>query len=219
MQNSNNNNHSVTHQTSSPSDAAVNASTTTIVNRKSKIVNPNVVRIYLTGYMGVGKTTVGKKLAQHLGIGFIDLDKYIESKYHKTVPMLFAQHGEDEFRRMEQKTLREVSAIENVVISTGGGAPCFFDNMDVMNATGITVYIEAEPEELAARLRASKTVRPIISDKPKDELISFITNHLSEREGFYSCAQIVYKTDHLITKEDIHITVTGIAEEIKKLQK
>ena len=178
-----------------------------------------VIRIYLIGYMGVGKTTVGKKLARLLNISFIDLDKFIESKYHKTVPELFAERGENEFRSIEQKSLLEVSEIENVVISTGGGAPCFFDNMHLMNETGITVYIEATPEELAARLSASKNVRPIVSGKAKEELIPFITNHLSEREKFYKQARIVYKTDHLITKEDVHLTVDGIAHEINKLQK
>lgn len=178
-----------------------------------------VIRIYLIGYMGVGKTTIGKKLAQFFDIGFIDLDKFIESKYHKTVPELFAERGESAFRLIEQKSLAEVSDIENVVISTGGGTPCFFDNVALMNQSGITVYIQAEPEELAARLQASKTVRPIIAEQQKDELISFITNHLSEREKFYNQAQIVYETNRLITKKDIHITVNGIAEVIKKLQK
>lgn len=181
--------------------------------------NLGVIRIYLVGYMGVGKTTVGKKLAQFFDIGFIDLDKFIESKYHKTVPELFSERGESAFRLIEQKSLMEVSDIENVVISTGGGTPCFFDNIALMNQSGITVYIQAEPEELAARLRASKTVRPIIAEKQKDELISFITSHLSERETFYNQAHIVYETNRLITKKDIHITVNGIAEEIKKLQK
>ncbi|OPZ32235.1 MAG: Shikimate kinase [Bacteroidetes bacterium ADurb.BinA174] len=176
-------------------------------------------RIYLIGYMGVGKTTVGKKLAKLLDIGFIDLDKFIESKYYKTVPELFIERGESEFRLIEQKTLKEVSEIENVVISTGGGTPCFFDNVELMNQTGITVYIQAEPEELAARLRTSKTVRPIVSGKAKEELYSFISNHLSERERFYTQAQIIYKTNHLVTKEDVHLTVDEIVSEIKKLQK
>ncbi|MDO5665651.1 MAG: shikimate kinase [Bacteroidia bacterium] len=173
------------------------------------------LRIYLIGYMGVGKTTIGKKLAEVLDIGFIDLDKFIESKYHKTISELFSEVGEREFRLIEQKSLLEVSEIENVVISTGGGTPCFFDNIELMNRTGVTVYIHAEPEELAARLRASKTVRPIVSGKTKEELTPFITNHLSERERFYKQAQIIYKTDRLITKEHVYMTVNAIAQEIK----
>lgn len=166
--------------------------------------------------MGVGKTTVGKKLARLLDIGFVDLDKFIESKYHKTVPELFAERGESEFRLIEQKSLIEASEIENVVISTGGGTPCFFENIQLMNQTGITVYIHAEPEELKARLRASKTIRPIVSGKTGEDLTLFIARHLKERERFYNQAQVIYKTDHLITKEDVHHTVNRIANEIKK---
>ena len=175
-----------------------------------------MVRIYLIGYMGVGKTTVGKKLAKLLDIGFVDLDKFIESKYHKTVPELFAERGEREFRLIEQKSLIEVSEIEDVVVSTGGGTPCFFENIRLMNQTGTTVYIHAEPEELAARLRTSKTVRPIVSGKTGEDLTLFIAQHLRERERFYNQAQVIYKTDRLITKEDIHLTVDRIADEIKK---
>lgn len=178
-----------------------------------------VVRIYLIGYMGVGKTTVGKKLAHLLDMNFIDLDKFIESKYHKTVSELFAEKGEPEFRLIEQKSLREVSEIEDVVVSTGGGAPCFFDNMQLMNQSGVTVYIKADAEELAARLRASKTVRPIVAGKSFEELKPFITRHLSDREPFYNQAKIVYQTDRLVTKEHVHLTVDGIAGEIRKIQK
>ena len=178
-----------------------------------------MTRIYLIGYMGVGKTTVGKKLAKLLNIGFIDLDKFIESKYHKTVPALFTERGEKEFRLIEQKSLAEVSEIENVVISTGGGSPCFFDNMRLMNQTGITVYIQATPQELAARLNASKNVRPIVAGKSMEELIPFIATHLSEREKFYNQANIIYKTDHLITKQEVHLTVEGIAHKIAEINR
>lgn len=177
-----------------------------------------MIRVYLIGYMGVGKTTIGKKLANHLNVSFIDLDKYIESKYHKTIPELFSEKGEAEFRKIEQKMLHEVSEIENVVISTGGGAPCFFDNMKLMNQTGTTVYIHAKPQELAARLLASKNVRPIIAGKSKDELIPFISDHLQEREGFYNQAKLIYKTKFLKTKDEIYLTVEDIANELKKLQ-
>lgn len=178
-----------------------------------------MIRIYLIGYMGVGKTTVGKKLAQLFDIGFVDLDKFIENRYHKTVPEIFAERGEEEFRLIEQKALIEVSSIEDVVISTGGGTPCFFDNVGLMNETGITVYIHAEPDELAVRLRASKNIRPVVAGKSGEELTAFIASHLKDREKFYNQAQIVYKTDRLITKDEIHLTVEGIAHEIKKLLK
>ena len=91
-------------------------------------------RIFLIGYMGAGKTTVGKVLSQQLGLSFIDLDHYIEGRYHKTVGQLFAERGEEAFRDIERRMLREVAAFENVLVSTGGGAPCFFDNIEFMEA-------------------------------------------------------------------------------------
>lgn len=168
--------------------------------------------------MGVGKTTVGKKLAAYLGVSFIDLDKYIEAKYHKSIPEIFEEKGEKGFRHIESQSLKEVSEIENVVISTGGGAPCFFDNMDIMNKSGVSVYISAKPEELASRLIASKNVRPIIAGMSKDELIPFITEHMGEREYYYNQSKIIYKSDFLLTKEEIYLTVEGIARELKKYQ-
>ena len=174
-------------------------------------------RIYLIGYMGAGKTTLGKKLAKVVDANFIDLDKFIECKYHKTVPDIFEEHGEEGFRLIEQSALLEVSEIENVIISTGGGAPCFFDNMKVMNDSGLTIYIKATPEELASRLRASKTVRPIVASKTDDELIPFIAKHLTEREEYYNQAKVSFYTEHLVSKEDIDKTVDRMANEIKNL--
>lgn len=173
-------------------------------------------RIFIIGYMGSGKTTVGKRLAKSLSLSFIDLDAYIENKYRKTVSALFAEKGEDGFRKVENQSLREVAEFEDVVISTGGGTPCFFDNMEVMNRAGVTIYIEADPEDLAAHLLASKTVRPLIAGKPKDELIPFITEHLARRECYYNKAQIVYHTNRMITKEKIDLTVRGIEEQLKR---
>ena len=170
--------------------------------------------IYLIGYMGVGKTTIGKKLAKQLDLSFIDLDKHIESKYRQTIPQLFETKGEVEFRNIEHKALVEVSQIENIVISTGGGTPCFHDNMTIMNQSGLTLYIHAEVEELAARLGASKNVRPIIAGKSREELIPFITEHLAEREQFYNQANVIFKTDSLITSEEVFLTVEAIAHEL-----
>lgn len=177
-----------------------------------------MTRIYLIGYMGVGKTTVGKKLAAYLGVNFIDLDKFIEAKYHRTIPEIFDERGEQGFRQIERQSLKEVSEIEDVVVSTGGGAPCFFDNMEIMNNSGVSVYISAKPEELASRLIASKNVRPIIAGMSIDELIPFITKHLDEREYYYNQSKIVYESDFLLTKEEIYLTVEGIARELKKYQ-
>lgn len=175
-------------------------------------------RVFLVGYMGVGKTTVGKVLSKRLGVEFIDLDKYIENRYRKTIAQLFDEKGEENFRKIERNALSEVSSFENVLIATGGGTPCFFDNMEVMNRSGITVYIKAEPEELVARLNASKTVRPIIRGKSPQELSGFVAQQLKERERYYTKARIIFETERLISRQDIHKTVEGIAENLKHLQ-
>ncbi len=149
------------------------------------------MRIYLVGYMGCGKSTIGRKVAEKLGISFVDLDKYIEERYFKSVPVIFAEEGEERFREKERTSLLEVSQFENVVVGTGGGAPCFFDNMEVMNNNGVTVYIAPDTDVLAARLLKSKTERPLIFGKSREELISFINDALLKRAPFYEKAKII----------------------------
>lgn len=160
--------------------------------------------------MGAGKTTVGKELAKSLSLTFVDLDAHIQSQYHKTVSELFAEKGEAEFRRIEHQALREVSGFENIIISTGGGAPCFFDNMEMMNQTGTTIYIEVSPKVLADRLLASKSVRPLIAGKSREELIPFIAKHLADRERYYKKANIIYHANQMPSKEEIYLTVEAI---------
>lgn len=99
-----------------------------------------MIRIFLTGYMGAGKTTLGKAFARELNIPFIDLDWYIEERLHKSIRELFIERGEASFRELERTMLHEVAEFENVIISTGGGTPCFFDNMEYMNEHGQTVF-------------------------------------------------------------------------------
>lgn len=176
-------------------------------------------RIFIVGYMGSGKTTVGKQLAKTLSLSFVDLDAYIENKFRKSVSALFAEKGEDNFRKIESQALFEVSEYEDVIISTGGGTPCFFNNMEVMNRAGITVYLKATPEDLASHLLESKTVRPLISGKPKEELIPFITEHLSHRESFYMQAQIIFQINRMFTKDEVLVTVHGIEEQLKRRTK
>src|SRR5690554_2259994 len=172
-------------------------------------------RIFIVGYMGSGKTTIGKRLAKTLSLEFIDLDVYIQNKYRKTISQLFEEKGEDGFRQAERQALREVAEFEDVVISTGGGAPCFFDNMELMNRVGTTIYLQAEPGELADRLSASKTVRPLIAGKSREELVPFITGHLSRREGYYNSARLIYYTGRIINKEDIRFTVNDLEEKLR----
>lgn len=147
------------------------------------------MRIYLVGYMGSGKTTLGKLLAREAGMHFIDLDKYIEERNCRSVAQLFEQEGEESFRMKERKSIEEVSEFDDVVVATGGGAPCFFDNMEIMNRTGITLFLDMDPLLLARRLSVSRTIRPLISQKSKQDLPAFIAEKLMERRPFYEKAK------------------------------
>lgn len=161
-------------------------------------------RIFLIGYMGAGKTTVGKVLSRQLGLSFIDLDHYIEGRYLKTVGQLFAEKGEEAFRDIERRMLREVATFEDVLISTGGGAPCFFDNMEFMNGAGQTVYLKVSIEELANRLEVCKNIRPVLKNRSGDDLRAFIAESLEKREPFYSKAAIVFDAEEMMTDRDVH---------------
>ena len=154
------------------------------------------MKIYLVGYMGCGKSTIGRKLADLMGISFVDLDKYIEERYFKTVPAIFAEEGEERFREKERASLMEVAQFEDVVVGTGGGAPCFFDNMEVMNSSGVTVYIAPDTEVLATRLIKSKTERPLIIGKSREELIAFIDTALLKRAPFYEKSKIIIRGEN-----------------------
>jgi len=161
------------------------------------------MRIFLTGYMGCGKSTIGRKVAALMGITFIDLDKYIEERNFKSVPNIFAQEGEMAFRVKERQALVEVSQFEDIVIGTGGGAPCFFDNMKLMNDAGITIYLAPDNETLAFRLLKSKTERPLIAGKSKEELQLFIKQALEKRSPFYEQSKIVIRGKNDVKPEEV----------------
>lgn len=148
-----------------------------------------MARIFLIGFMGSGKTTVGKQLASLLHYNFTDLDAYIEREEQATISQMFQQKGEAYFREREAHYLRTLVKQEQLVVATGGGSPCYFDNMKWMNDHGITVYLEASVKLLADRLGHEKTQRPLLKDKSDQELIEFIRQKLSERIIFYNTAQ------------------------------
>ena len=172
------------------------------------------MRIYLIGYMGSGKSTLGRKIADITGVNFIDLDKYIEERYFKSIPLIFEEEGETSFRQKEQHSLHEVSQFENVVISTGGGTPCFFDNMELMNKTGITIYISPDIETLAGRIVKSKTERPLVSGKSHEDLLSFIKEALKIRSPFYEQAQIILSNENSLHPQKV---IEAIIRENKDL--
>ena len=166
-----------------------------------------MTRILLTGYMGAGKTTLGRALAERLGITFIDLDQYIEQRFRKSISQIFAEKGEEGFRDIERRMLHEVAEFEDVIISTGGGTPCFFDNIDFMNSKGITVYLKVPVERLFIRLSIARRQRPLIKDKNDEELRAFIAEQLAKREPHYSKAQYSFVADRLEDKEQIRESV------------
>ena len=159
------------------------------------------MKVYLIGYMGSGKSTLGRKLAHHLHIPFIDMDSYIEERNYRTIPQIFEEEGEASFRQKEKKALIELSEFTDAVVATGGGAPCFFDNMDLMNKTGRTIFLNIDPGILAHRLLHSKTERPLIKGKSKEELIRFIDESLEKRLSFYKKAQIEIREPDPAMKE------------------
>lgn len=160
-------------------------------------------RIFLIGYMGSGKTTLGRAYSKDQGLTFIDLDWYIEERFHKTVQQIFAERGEEGFREIERRMLHEVADFEDVVIAAGGGTPCFFDNMDFMNERGVTVLLQAKPSTLFNRLKVAKSQRPLLADKSDDELMAFIMAGLQKRQAFYSKAQYVFASDELESQKQI----------------
>jgi len=149
------------------------------------------MKIFLTGFMGSGKTTLGRKLAARMNYEFIDLDHKLEQQVELSIAEYFTLFGEDSFRKLEAEVLRKTPYPENVIISTGGGLPCFFDNMDWMKANGKVVYIKLSPKTLADRLESGKEERPLLQDKHGDALVAFIQNKLAERESFYAQANII----------------------------
>ena len=167
-------------------------------------------RIILVGYMGSGKTTVGKALSKETGMMFYDLDWYIESRMRKTVSQIFAERGEEGFRQIEYNMLHEVAEFEDVIISCGGGTPCFFDNMDYLNQQGDVVYLKATPETLYKHLLMAKVERPLLKDKTPEELIAYITEHLKEREPFYGKARHILDVNVLDNYDKIAISVERI---------
>lgn len=162
-----------------------------------------MTRIFLIGYMGAGKTTLGRALARDLGVEFIDLDWYIEDRFHARIPDIFAREGEQRFREIEQRMLQEVAQFEDVVIACGGGTPCFFDNMDFINAHAASVYLKATPEVLEAHLRMGKTVRPLLQGKTPEQLHAYIEQSLAQREPFYSKATYTLPIEVIENRDQI----------------
>jgi len=153
--------------------------------------NKELGLVFLIGFMGCGKTTLGRKLASRLGYLFMDLDHIFEAQEGVTIGEYFSKYGEDAFRNLESEVLKTHKYPAHAIIATGGGLPCFFDNMDWMNAHGKTVYIKLSPKTLADRLQNEKDERPLLRERHGEALVQFIAEKLEEREPFYNKANII----------------------------
>ena len=161
--------------------------------------------IFLVGFMGSGKTTWGKKIAQSLGVPFVDLDHEIVAHIGMSIPDYFQLHGEESFRELERDFLKKQ---ENriAVISTGGGTPCYFDNMDWINAHGVSLYLYHTPKSLWSRLSKSDVnKRPVLKGLTGEELLTFIETKLEERAPYYDRAAIKFEQIHTPLEEIISL--------------
>lgn len=159
--------------------------------------------IFLIGYMGSGKTTLGKGLAARCDINFIDLDDYIEEKAGMTIKEIFATKGEAAFRLLERETLQEVSKFGNTVVACGGGTPCFAGNMELMNSNGITVLLLTSHARLLERLKRGRHKRPLIANLDDEQLNKFIAEQLEKRMAHYSKAKETFDSTTLEDENQI----------------
>jgi shikimate kinase len=148
-------------------------------------------RIILLGYMGSGKTSTGKELAKLTGRTFIDLDIYIEQKYGQTINDIFQSKGENYFREIERLGLSEVLKLNDVVISLGGGTPCFYDNMEIIKMNSFSVYLKAEDRLIVNRLQNAKSSRPLVKDYTTEQLFDYVKEMLWIREPYYNQADLI----------------------------
>ena len=164
------------------------------------------MHIILVGYMGSGKSIVGKILSEELSLPFIDLDEYIETQENKSIASVFADEGQLYFRKKEHMYLKELLASDNrTVIATGGGAPCYAGNMDLMlNASDYVFYLKVSISELVSRLVPEKKKRPLIAHLSEEEMPEFFGKHLFERNPFYSKAKHTMNCDSKSVEEIVN---------------
>jgi shikimate kinase len=159
------------------------------------------MKIFLIGMMGSGKSYWCQLLAKKLKCGAYDLDQLIENLEEKTITELFAEDGEEYFRKTESKLLKWFAEKKTFVLATGGGTPCFHNNMEWMNKNGITIWLNDPIEVLVERLKPEKAHRPLIKNLLDDELPTFLQSKLAERQPFYSKAQFTVSSQQLTTEK------------------
>lgn len=160
--------------------------------------------IALIGFMGSGKSTFGKLLSKHYNIKFIDLDKFITKKEKKTIPEIFNNYGEKKFRKLERKYLEKVVKKNNIILACGGGTPCFFNNIYLINKHFNTIYLKKNTEKIIQTLKKKPHKRPLISNLTENELSEFVYEKIKTREKYYLKAKRVFKFDEYILNDLIN---------------
>ncbi len=170
------------------------------------------MNLILVGYMGCGKSSVGKRLANRMGFRFVDLDTHIEEYANASISDIYKSNGEEDFRRLETHVLSKVIKEKDIVLATGGGTPCFSNNMEVLLDNGYVVYLELDAKKLKRRLFKGKSKRPIIEGVEEDDLYDFISDHLEQRVPFYKQAHLTLNADKINAKvlDEIKNKVLGM---------
>jgi shikimate kinase len=159
-----------------------------------------MTRIFLIGFMGAGKTTIGKLLGELLRIPFLDLDDYIVDKEKKTISQIFELEGETIFREKEHQYLLELKSYFPSIVAVGGGTPCYHDNMDWMNLNGVTVYLEVPIKTLIHRLNSNKSHRPVLAEVGNEDLTKEVQTLIESRRPYYEKAHFLYKSEESETE-------------------
>lgn len=176
--------------------------------------------VFLIGYMGCGKTTLGEPLARHMGLQFVDLDDYIERKYSMSAKEIFNTLGEPAFRRIESEALAKVATdARNVVVACGGGTPLVPGNMELMNRVGITVWLRTSVDRITSRLVLpdQRSKRPLLNNMSDEEIKESVAKDLEARAPFYSKSQLQFDSTYLESEQEINGTAQRLAYIITNL--
>ena len=174
--------------------------------------------VFLIGYMGCGKTTLGEVLARQMGLRFIDLDEFIEARQGMSIVKIFDEMGESRFRELETEALHEMAAMTDVIVGCGGGTPCHGDNMALMNQSGVTVWLTTSPERITARLLLpdQKAKRPKVASLPDEAVLSLVEKELEARTPYYAQAQLQFDSTDIETAEATIRTASRLADVLQK---
>ena len=171
------------------------------------------MRLYLIGYMGCGKSTVGRKVARFANLRFIDTDSQVEQREGAPVADVITFQGEEHFRTVERAVLEDTAMEDNIVVSTGGGLPIWGDNMEQISRLGLSIYLRRTPQNIISRLSPyGRQKRPKFRGLNDEQLLAFMTQHMAEREPIYSKADIVLDCDTMSDNEIIDVIIRALKD-------